>query len=118
LLQNFGPSKNQLLAALPDEEYQRILPHLEAVDLPLKKTLYDPGDKIDYVYFPNQGIISLVTILEDGASVESGIIGKEGVLGVGVFLGDPIAQHQMMVQSPDSGAGLIYCKKEKRRQIS
>jgi CRP-like cAMP-binding protein len=103
LLQNFGPSKNQLLAALPDEEYQRILPHLEVVDLPLKKTLYHPGDKIDYVYFPNQGIISLVTILEDGASIEVGIIGNEGVLGVEVFLGDPIAQYEMVVQSPDSG---------------
>ncbi|MBW4537508.1 MAG: Crp/Fnr family transcriptional regulator [Myxacorys chilensis ATA2-1-KO14] len=103
LLQNFGSPKNQLLAALPDEDYQRILPHLEVVDLPLQKVLYHPGDSIEYVYFPRESIISLVTILEDGASVEVGIIGNEGVLGVEVFLGDPTAHHEMVVQSADSG---------------
>lgn len=103
MLQNFGPPKNQLLAALPDEDYQRMLPHLEGVDLPLRKTLFRPGDPIDYVYFPNKAIISLVIILEDGASVEVGLIGTDGMLGVEVFLGNPISPYEMMVQCAIAG---------------
>lgn len=101
--QEFDKPKNRLLAALPTEDYQRILPYLEAVDLPLKQVLYHYGDPIEYVYFPHQAIISLVTILEDGASVEVGIIGNEGMMGVEVFLGDAISNYEVIVQSADGG---------------
>jgi CRP-like cAMP-binding protein len=90
------PSK--ILAALPDREYERLLPHLEHISLPLGKVLYETDDNIREVYFPHTGIVSLVTHLREGVSVEVGLIGREGMVGISVVLGDDIAPNQAIVQ--------------------
>lgn len=78
---------NLLLSALPREEYERLLPHLERVTLPLTKILFRPDDVLSYVYFPETCIISLLTDLSDGYGIEVGLVGKEGMAGVSVILG-------------------------------
>lgn len=79
--------KNRLLTALPKEEYQRLLPYLETVSLTFKQIIYTPNEPIEYVYFPNSGIISLVNITEDGGTVEVATVGNEGMAGIPVLLG-------------------------------
>jgi CRP-like cAMP-binding protein len=90
--------KNLLLAALPNSEYKRLLPQLEFVPLPLGQILYKSGDVIEYVYFPNTGVVSLVTNMNDGTTVEVGLIGRDGIVGIPVLLGDNIAFEQAVVQ--------------------
>ncbi|MBD1894361.1 Crp/Fnr family transcriptional regulator, partial [Coleofasciculus sp. FACHB-129] len=68
------PIKNRLLAALPASEYERLVPYLELVSLPLSQVLYELGVPIEYVYFPQQGIVSLLSVLEDGSTVEAGMV--------------------------------------------
>lgn len=82
-----NPIGNRLLAALPPEEYKRLLPHMETVPLALKQVLYVPNQTIEYVYFPNNGVCSLIVIMEDGSSVEVGTVGNEGMVGIALFLG-------------------------------
>lgn len=96
--QDLDSPRNLLLAALPTDEYQRLLPHLELVSLPLRQVLSNPGEPIEFVCFPHQSIISLVTILEDGSTVEAGLVGKEGMFGVQAFLGGDSTPHQAIVQ--------------------
>lgn len=91
-------TQNQLLSALPREEYERLLPNLEFVSLAFKQLLCEPHQPIEYVYFPNNGIISLVTITEDGATVEAATVGNEGMVGVTVLLGAEHAATQMICQ--------------------
>lgn len=79
--------KNRLLSALPSSEYERLLPYLESVSLPLKQIIYAPNEPIEYVYFPNSGIISLVNLTEDGGTVEAATVGNEGMVGIPVLLG-------------------------------
>jgi CRP-like cAMP-binding protein len=79
--------ENQLLSALPKEEYKRLLPNLELVSLNFKQIIYAPDQLIDYVYFPKSGIISLVNVTEDGRTVEAAMVGNEGMAGIPVFLG-------------------------------
>lgn len=93
---------NQILAALPEEEYQRIALELTTVDLPLGKVLYETLDEIETVYFPNQAIISLVSVLESGTTTEVGIIGRSSLLGLSVVLGGNRSQHRAIVQLPGS----------------
>ena len=81
------PIENSILAALPDEEYNRLAPDLESVLLPFMGILHEPGDPIKYVYFPNKGLISLLVVMEDGTPREVGLTGKEGMLGISVVLG-------------------------------
>lgn len=97
---------NRILAALPSAEYQHLLPHLKHIDLPQGEILYNPGDRIEYVYFPNSGIISLVTLLKDGASVEVGVVGREGMCGISIVLGDDRAPSQAIVQIGDGAIRL------------
>lgn len=80
-------SQNKLLSALPTQEYERLLPYMETVPLNFKQIIYAPNQSIDYVYFPNSGIISLVNITEDGRTVEAAMVGNEGMAGIPVFLG-------------------------------
>ncbi|MBE9177421.1 Crp/Fnr family transcriptional regulator [Oculatella sp. LEGE 06141] len=94
---------NQLLAALPTEEYQRLAPYLEMVSFPARKILYQPGDRIEYVYFPIGAIISLVSVMENGATVEVGIVGREGVVGAPEIVGDGITSYQAIVQLAGTG---------------
>jgi len=72
---------------LPAVDYERIGPHLELVPLGLGDVLYEPGIKLRYVYFPTTSIISLLYVMEDGASAEIAIVGNEGILGVSLFMG-------------------------------
>ncbi len=81
------PGENRLLAALPRDEYDRLLPHLEKVSLPLRDILYEANGPIPHVFFPLNGVVSLVIIMDSGFTLEVGIIGNEGMVGTPVFLG-------------------------------
>lgn len=98
--------KNHLLATLPDEDYQRLLPYLEEVQLPLRKVLYEPGETPSAVYFPNHAMVSLVATMEDGATVEVGLVGIEGVIGLPIVLGGRATVYQAIVQLPGTGVKL------------
>lgn len=95
------PPRNMLLAALPAAEYKRLLPLLTPVSMSLGETLYDMGERIEYVYFLDAAVVSLVTHLKDGDSVEVGMIGGEGMVGLPVALGDDVAQNHAVVQIAD-----------------
>lgn len=92
------PIKNVILAALPRSEYKRLLPDLESISLPIDVILYKSGDAIEYVYFPDDGVISLVTSMKNGTTIEVGLIGREGMVGIPVLLGDDIAFEKAIVQ--------------------
>lgn len=92
--------KNRLLAALPSEEYKRLLPDLESVYLPHKQVIYEANELIKYVYFPTDAVISLINLMENGADVEVGTIGKEGMLGIPVFLAGDRSFNQAIAQIP------------------
>ena len=94
---------NRLLAALPDAEYQRLIPHLERVELSFKQVLHEVGEPIEYVYFPHRGIVSLLSTMADGSMVEVGLVGNEGIAGIPATLGDNIATTIAIVQVPGSG---------------
>ena len=81
------PTQNRLLAALPREARDRIFPDLQLVELPLGKVLYESGAPAQYVYFPCNAIVSLLYVLESGASAEIAVVGNEGIVGVAVFMG-------------------------------
>ena len=92
--------ENKLLAALPSEVTARLLPHLEAVSLPFKQILYKPGEPLEYVYFPNQGVVSLLIILEDGTLAEVGLVGNEGMIGLSLLLEAEKTRFEAIVQVP------------------
>jgi CRP-like cAMP-binding protein len=89
---------NQLLSALSTEKYQRLIPYLELVKLPLRQVLHEPGEKIEYVFFPTDAMISLVSIMQDGSTVEVSLVGKEGMVGIPVILGGNSTITQAVVQ--------------------
>jgi CRP-like cAMP-binding protein len=97
------PIKNQLLAALPDAEAQRWLPLLEPVDLPLGEVLYESGITLTHVYFPTTAIISLLYVMENGASAEIAVVGNEGVVGISLFMGGESTSGRAVVQSAGKG---------------
>jgi CRP-like cAMP-binding protein len=94
-------SKNRILAALPAAEYEKLSPHLVKVSFALGEVLHEPEQKIEYVYFPEACLVSLVAVLEDGETVEAGVIGFEGFVGVPVVLGVQSGTTQALIQ----GAG-------------
>lgn len=98
-----NPIKNRLLAALPTEEYERLLPNLESIPLNFKQVLYNINAPIEYVYFSNNAIGSLITIMENGEAVEVGTVGNEGMVGLPVFLGADTIPGQAFVQIPGDG---------------
>lgn len=93
-----APFDNHLLAALPREEYARLAPHLEVVRLPAGRVLSEAGGSIRYLYFLKGGMASLVSITEDGHSVEVGMIGNEGVVGLSAVLGIDSAPYRVVMQ--------------------
>lgn len=93
------PTQNHLLAALPADVQARIFPLLEPVDLPLGKVLYESGDTMRHVYFPTDSIVSLLYVMEDGASAEISVVGNEGVVGVALFMGGESTPSRAIVQS-------------------
>jgi CRP-like cAMP-binding protein len=99
-----GPTQNRLLAALPDDEAARWLPQLEPVDMPLGQVLCESGSKLSHVYFPTTSIVSLLYVMEDGASAEIAVVGREGIVGVSLFMGGESTPSRAVVQS----AGLGY----------
>jgi CRP-like cAMP-binding protein len=94
-----APVANRLLAALPRKEYQRLLPEFEQVPLAFGDILYEPGDAINHVYFPDNGIISLLSSVEGQKVLEVGIVGNEGVAGLPVVLGARVSLNRGLVQS-------------------
>ncbi|BCB27232.1 hypothetical protein SKTS_21180 [Sulfurimicrobium lacus] len=91
------PLQNQLLAALPQLVYERLLPHLELVQMPLGETLYESGDELRHVYFPTTAIVSLLYVMKDGASAEIAGVGNEGIVGVATFTGGITMPNRAMV---------------------
>ena len=94
-----SPVGNRLLAALPEAYFQRISPYLIEVSLSLGQILHEPQEKIETVYFPTEAMISLVSIMEDGSTVEVGIVGNDGMLGYPVYLGGDQSHTRALVQS-------------------
>jgi CRP-like cAMP-binding protein len=90
--------ENQLLAALPKKEYQRLLPELEPVTLTFTEVLYEPGQRIRHVYFPNKGMISLVSPVNERSTTAVNVIGNEGMAGISVFLGEAASPTRAIVQ--------------------
>jgi CRP-like cAMP-binding protein len=76
------PIRNRLLLSLPENEFRSIRPHLEALDLPHHLSLYEPNQPLEFVHFPNDGLVSLVVVLNGGRTVEAGIVGNEGLVGL------------------------------------
>jgi CRP-like cAMP-binding protein len=99
--------ENLLLAALPSEVYQRLLPHLQPVPLALGQIVHIPGEPIKHVYFPCQALISVVTILEDGSTIENNLVGREGMVGIQAFLGNDTMPHQAVIQVEDGGVRML-----------
>jgi CRP-like cAMP-binding protein len=94
-----APEQNHLLAALSEETRARLFPHLERVPMPLGKVLYEPGDRLRHVYFPADCIVSLLYVMEDGASAEISVVGNEGLIGVALFMGGLSTPSRAIVQS-------------------
>ena len=99
-----SPRENHLLAGLPDAEWGRWQPGLELVDLPLGQVLSESGRTPAYVYFPTTAIVSLLYVTQDGASSEIAVVGKDGVVGISLFMGGNATPSQAVVQS----AGRAY----------
>jgi CRP-like cAMP-binding protein len=100
---SIGPRKNQLLASLPNAELQRWLPQLEAVVMPLGQVLYESGTTLSHIYFPTTAIVSLLYVMENGASAEIAVVGNEGLVGVSLFMGGESTPSRAVVQSAGSG---------------
>ena len=93
------PAQNYLLAALSPEERERVFPHLRLIAMPLGKVLYESGDELEYVYFPTDSIVSLLYVLESGASAEISVVGNEGLIGIALFMGGGTTPSRAIVQS-------------------
>src|SRR5271170_2148524 len=98
--------KNRLLASLPNLEWQRWSTALELIDMPLGQVLYEPGVALTYVYFPLTSIVSLLYVMENGASAEIAVVGNEGIVGVSLFMGGESTPSRAVVQSAGSGCRL------------
>src|SRR5579872_6162544 len=99
-----APEQNQILKALPLDERERLFPHLRLIELPLGKVLYESGGPLRHIYFPIDAIVSLLYVLENGASAEIAVVGNEGALGVALFMGGETTTNRGIVQS----AGWAY----------
>ena len=98
-----NPKKNLLLQSLPDAEWKRWEPALEKVDFPLGMVLYESGVALTHVYFPTTAIVSLLYVMEDGASAEIAVVGNEGIVGVSLFMGGESTPSRAVVQSAGEG---------------
>ena len=98
-----NPRQNYLLAALPATDYERLLPDLELVPLPLGWAVYEAGGKLGYLYFPTTSIVSLLYVMEDGSSAEIAVTGHEGLVGIALFMGGESTPSRAVVQSAGYG---------------
>ncbi len=110
------PQQNHLLAALHTDIQQRLFPLLERVPMTLGKVLYEPGDTLRHVYFPTDCIVSLLYVMENGASAEISVVGNEGIIGVALFMGGESTPSRAVVQS--SGTGIAYCGKKLKDEFN
>ncbi|PHS61570.1 MAG: Crp/Fnr family transcriptional regulator [Thalassobium sp.] len=101
---DISPLRNHLLAALPEEVQERLFPFIELVELNLGQVMYEAGDKLAYVYFPVDAIVSLLYVMKSGASAEISVVGNEGLIGVALFMGGESTSSRAVVQS----AGYAY----------
>lgn len=110
------PSQNRILAALPKVDYERLLPDLELIPMPLGWTMSESGDHVNYLHFPISGIVSLIYVLEDGSSSEVALVGNEGMVGISIFMGGESMPSSTEVQS----AGFAYrlSRKIMKREFS
>jgi CRP-like cAMP-binding protein len=99
----YSPKQNHLLNALAVADYARLEPHLELIPMRLGDVLYEPGVQLRYVYFPTSSIVSLLYVMEDGASAEIAIVGNEGILGISLFMGGETTPSRAVVQSAGHG---------------
>jgi CRP-like cAMP-binding protein len=104
MLAQHTPKQSHLLNALPPAVYERLLPDLELVPLPLGQAIYESGKLQEYVYFPSASIVSLLYVMEDGSSAEIAVVGNEGVVGIALFMGGETTPSRAVVQS----AGYAY----------
>jgi CRP-like cAMP-binding protein len=100
----YSPQQNYLLAALPPAERERLYPHLELISMPLGRVLYESGDTLLHVYFPLDSIVSLLYVMENGASAEISVVGNDGLIGLALFMGGETTPSRAVVQS----AGYAY----------
>jgi CRP-like cAMP-binding protein len=94
-----APTQNLILAALPAQDYQRLLPQLEYLEIGLGRSLYESGGQLQHVYFPVEGIVSLLYVTEVGNSAELAVIGCEGMVGISLFMGGETTPNRAVVQS-------------------
>lgn len=104
MAQPHDPRQNQLLAAITPEEYERLAPSLERVDLILGASIVEDGQSMRHVYFPTDSIVSLLYVMEDGGSTEIAVVGNEGIVGISLFMGGETTPGRAIVQS----AGTAY----------
>jgi len=98
-----SPRQNHLVSALPAADYERLLPQLELVPLPLGWALYESGSPQEYVYFPTDSIVSLLYVMQDGSSAEIAVVGNEGLVGIALFMGGETTPSRAVVQSAGYG---------------
>ena len=98
-----NPRKNHLLGALPDTEWQRWRPQLELVELALGQVLFESGGTLSHVYFPTTALVSLLYVMENGASAEIAVVGNEGMVGISLFMGGESTPSRAVVQSAGQG---------------
>src|SRR5512141_204629 len=98
-----SPKQNHILAALPAEDYARLLPDLELIPMPLGWAVYESGGHMNYVYFPTNSLVSLLYVMESGASAEIAITGNCGLVGISLFMGGETTPSRAVVQSAGNG---------------
>jgi CRP-like cAMP-binding protein len=101
-----SPRQNHLLAALPEADYERLLPHVQLAQLPLGWAVYESGSEQGYVYFPTSSIVSLLYVMRDGSPAEIAVVGNEGLVGIALFMGGESTPSRAVVQSAGYGYGL------------
>src|SRR5690349_24314307 len=104
--EHHGAHQNHLLDALPAGDYPRLKSQLELIPMALGQVLYEPGARLRYVYFPTTSIVSLLYVMEDGASAEIAVVGNEGMLGISLFMGGETTPSHAVVQSAGYGVRL------------
>lgn len=102
-LYGHNPKQNHLLAALPTDDFARLLPHLELVMMQFGATVFEAGVPMQYVYFPTSSIVSLLYDTRDGASAETAVIGNEGLVGITLFMGGGTTLNRTVVKSAGYG---------------
>lgn len=113
--------KNHLLAALPTAVLERLLPQLEAVEMPLGQVLYEAGTTLSHVYFPTTAVVSLLYVMHDGDSAEIAVVGNDGLVGISLFMGGGSTPSRALVQNGGRGyrmdAKLVQHEFERSKQV-